>query len=235
MKDSIRFVLGSLRGKVDEISLVTHKRHWNLLLTIEVYGVEFFGVVVLLSFSGPRFQRFFQNGNGGLGLHYLLDIRELHDGKSRITHEIVKWSQLFLHCKRFESTVSDLASDNRHSQQILFNKAVLDQMKFPFPMFLTTWHMIFATILTQIMSRTTNMLPGVKEVWSQTLKTFDLKLKTVGITFPSWTPCKRQKKVDGKALRTQILPVALTFAISLVLSNKAYIYLSVSYIQVFPP
>lgn len=49
--------------------------------------------------------------------------------------------------------------------QILFNKAVLDQMKFPYPMFLTTWHMIFATILTQIMSTATNMLPGVKEVY----------------------------------------------------------------------
>lgn len=47
---------------------------------------------------------------------------------------------------------------------IMFNKAVLDQMKFPFPMFLTTWHMTLATILTQIMSRTTNMLPAVHEV-----------------------------------------------------------------------
>ena len=47
---------------------------------------------------------------------------------------------------------------------ILFNKAVLDQMKFPFPMFLTTWHMLLATVLTQIMAKTTNMLPGVSEV-----------------------------------------------------------------------
>ena len=46
----------------------------------------------------------------------------------------------------------------------MFNKAVLDQMKFPYPMFLTTYHMIFATILTQFMSRFTSMLPGVKEV-----------------------------------------------------------------------
>ena len=46
----------------------------------------------------------------------------------------------------------------------MFNKAVLDQMKFPFPMFLTTWHMTLATILTQIMARTTNMLPAVHEV-----------------------------------------------------------------------
>jgi len=85
---------------------------------------------------------------------------------------------------------------------ILFNKAVLDQMKFPFPMFLTTWHMVFATIMTQILSKTTNMLPGVRE-----------------------------KKVDFKVLRTQILPVSICFAVSLVLSNKSYIYLSVSYIQ----
>jgi hypothetical protein len=33
-------------------------------------------------------------------------------------------------------------------------------------------------------------------------------------------------------MQKQILPVSLFFAISLVLSNKAYIYLSVSYIQV---
>lgn len=85
---------------------------------------------------------------------------------------------------------------------ILFNKAVLDQMKFPYPMFLTTYHMIFATFLTQFMSRFTSMLPGVKE-----------------------------NKVDRNVLFTQILPVSLFFAVSLVLSNKSYIYLSVSYIQ----
>ena len=85
---------------------------------------------------------------------------------------------------------------------ILFNKAVLDQMEFPFPMVLTTWHMFFATVMTQIMARTSNWLPGVKE-----------------------------KKVDFEVLRNQILPVALCYCVSLILSNKAYIYLSVSYIQ----
>ena len=44
-------------------------------------------------------------------------------------------------------------------------------------------------------------------------------------------PGVREKKVDSKALQTQIFPVALCFAFSLVLSNKSYIYLSVSYIQ----
>ena len=69
-------------------------------------------------------------------------------------------------------------------------------------MFLTTWHMFLATILTQLMSRFTNMLPGVKE-----------------------------KKVDSVVWRNQIFPVSVFFAVSLVLSNKAYIYLAVSYIQ----
>jgi len=62
--------------------------------------------------------------------------------------------------------------------------------------------MLFATILTQFMARTTNWLPGVKE-----------------------------GKVDIEIIKKQIMPVALLFALSLVLSNKAYIYLSVSYIQ----
>lgn len=85
---------------------------------------------------------------------------------------------------------------------ILFNKAVLDQLEFPFPMCLTTWHMFVATILTQIMSKYTELLPGVKE-----------------------------KKVDMNVIKTQLVPVSLCFAVSLVLSNKAYIYLSVSFIQ----
>jgi hypothetical protein len=63
--------------------------------------------------------------------------------------------------------------------------------------------MFFATVMTQVMSRTTNMLPGVKE-----------------------------GKVDTTVMWKQILPVTMFFATSLVLSNKSYIYLSVSYIQV---
>lgn len=85
---------------------------------------------------------------------------------------------------------------------ILFNKFVLDRLKFPFPMFLCTWHMVLATVMTRVMSKTTNMLPGVAE-----------------------------KKVDTNAMHKKIFPVASFFAVSLILSNKAYIYLSVSYIQ----
>jgi hypothetical protein len=48
--------------------------------------------------------------------------------------------------------------------QIIFNKAVLSAFDFPFPMFLTTWHMIVSMVLTQFLSRTTDLLPGVREV-----------------------------------------------------------------------
>lgn len=41
----------------------------------------------------------------------------------------------------------------------------------------------------------------------------------------------QQNKVSNTTLKEQILPVAIFFAVSLVFSNKAYIYLSVSYIQ----
>jgi drug/metabolite transporter (DMT)-like permease len=52
------------------------------------------------------------------------------------------------------------------------------------------------------MAKTTNMLPAVKE-----------------------------NRVDWAAFQKSILPVSIFYAFSLVLSNKSYIYLSVSYIQ----
>jgi drug/metabolite transporter (DMT)-like permease len=75
-------------------------------------------------------------------------------------------------------------------------------MNFAFPMFLTCWHMTLATILTQIMSRTTSMLPAVQD-----------------------------NRVKWDDFKKRVIPIAVLFSISLIFSNKAYIYLSVSYIQ----
>ena len=69
-------------------------------------------------------------------------------------------------------------------------------------MFLTTYHMLLSTLLTQLMAKFTDWLPGVQA-----------------------------KKVDRAIMKSKILPVAIFFAISLVFANKAYIYLSVSFIQ----
>jgi hypothetical protein len=51
----------------------------------------------------------------------------------------------------------------------MFNKAVLSSFDFPFPMFLTTWHMVVSMVLTQFLSKTTDLLPGVREVINMTL------------------------------------------------------------------
>lgn len=85
---------------------------------------------------------------------------------------------------------------------VLFNKFLMAEMQFPFPMFLTCWHMFLNMVLTQVLARTTSMLPAVAD-----------------------------KRVDLDTVKKLIVPVALLFSVSLVLSNLTYIYLSVSYIQ----
>lgn len=68
--------------------------------------------------------------------------------------------------------------------------------------FLTGWHCVLATVLTQILSRTTDLLPGVAKgvvTWSHFLY--------------------------------RIVPMSVLFVISLVLGNMAYSYISLAYIQ----
>jgi hypothetical protein len=79
----------------------------------------------------------------------------------------------------------------------------LCQLCSDFPIFLTTWHLIFATICTQILARTTNLLDGVKTV-----------------------------KMDGKTYLRAIVPIGIFFCFALICSNQAYFYLSVAFIQI---
>lgn len=78
----------------------------------------------------------------------------------------------------------------------------LCQLCSAFPIFLTTWHLIFATISTQILARTTNLLDGVKTV-----------------------------QMDGKTYLRAIVPIGVFFCFALIFSNQAYFYLSVAFIQ----
>lgn len=84
----------------------------------------------------------------------------------------------------------------------MFNKVLLTTWGFRFPCLLTTWHCVLATVLTQIMARTTNLLPGVEK-------------STITI----------------KIFLTKILPMAVFFAYGLVAGNMAYTYISLAYIQ----
>ncbi|KAJ3077353.1 hypothetical protein HDU98_000003 [Podochytrium sp. JEL0797] len=85
---------------------------------------------------------------------------------------------------------------------ILFNKYILHTLDFPHPIFLTTCHLIFATIATRILRRTTSLLKG---------------LETCEIT--------------PQVFRKAILPIGLFFSMSLIFSNQAYLTLSVPFIQ----
>ncbi|KAM9885114.1 triose-phosphate transporter [Verticillium dahliae] len=89
---------------------------------------------------------------------------------------------------------------------ILFNKWLLDMAgfsKFPrLSVILTCWHLIFATVATQILARTTTLLDN-----------------------------RHQVKMTGRTYLRAVVPIGLLYSGSLVCSNLVYMYLSVAFIQ----
>lgn len=88
------------------------------------------------------------------------------------------------------------------SSVIIYNNYLYNTLEFKYPVFLVTWHLGFAAIGTRVLRRTTHLLDGAKDVHM----TRDMFIRS-------------------------ILPIGLLFSGSLILSNTAYLYLSVSYIQ----
>lgn len=88
------------------------------------------------------------------------------------------------------------------STVIIYNNYLYNTLNFKFPVFLVTWHLTFAAIGTRILQRTTNLLDGAKDV-----------------------------HMSREMFLRSILPIGLLFSGSLILSNSAYLYLSVAYIQ----
>jgi drug/metabolite transporter (DMT)-like permease len=88
------------------------------------------------------------------------------------------------------------------SSVIVFNKWILSTKKFEYPIFLTTWHMLFATFMTQILARFTTVLDSRKKV-----------------------------PMTGRVYLRAIVPIGLFFTLSLICGNQAYLYLSVAFIQ----
>ncbi|TAQ86231.1 hypothetical protein B7494_g5443 [Chlorociboria aeruginascens] len=88
------------------------------------------------------------------------------------------------------------------SSVILFNKWILSTKDFHYPILLTSWHLGFATLMTQILARTTKLLDGRKTV-----------------------------KMTGRVYVRAIVPIGLFFSLSLICGNLTYLYLSVSFIQ----
>lgn len=86
---------------------------------------------------------------------------------------------------------------------ILYNRKILttEEWNFPYPIFLATFHMLFATILTRLLrfggsSLLTHVKPISWDIWSKT-----------------------------------ILPIGILFSASLTLSNTAYLHLSIPFVQ----
>ncbi|POW02966.1 hypothetical protein PSTT_11426 [Puccinia striiformis] len=89
------------------------------------------------------------------------------------------------------------------SSVIIYNKYILSDLKFGYPITLTTWHLSFATIGTRILAKTTHLLDG---------------LNSITMSWDRWT--------------RSILPIGALFSASLIFSNMAYLTLSVSFIQI---
>lgn len=88
------------------------------------------------------------------------------------------------------------------STVIIYNNYLYNTLEFKYPVFLVTWHLSFAALGTRVLQRTTRLLDGANDV----RMTKDMFIQS-------------------------ILPIGLLFSGSLILSNTAYLYLSVSYIQ----
>ncbi|KAK0705268.1 triose-phosphate transporter family-domain-containing protein [Lasiosphaeris hirsuta] len=88
------------------------------------------------------------------------------------------------------------------SSVILFNKWILSTLEFRYPVILTTYHLTFATIMTQILARYTGLLDGRKTV-----------------------------KMTGRVYLRAIVPIGFFFSLSLICGNLTYLYLSVAFIQ----
>ncbi|KAG6811028.1 hypothetical protein H0H92_009298 [Tricholoma furcatifolium] len=88
------------------------------------------------------------------------------------------------------------------SSVIIYNNYLYNSLDFRYPVFTVTWHLAFAAAGTRILQRTTHLLDAAKDV-----------------------------NMDQHLFLTRIVPIGILFSGSLVLSNTAYLYLSVSYIQ----
>ncbi|KAF4236401.1 hypothetical protein CNMCM6457_002383 [Aspergillus fumigatiaffinis] len=85
---------------------------------------------------------------------------------------------------------------------ILLNKWIINSTAFHYPILLTCWHLVFATIVTQVLARTTRLLDG-----------------------------RRNIPMDARMYCRSILPIGLLYCGTLVCSNMVYLYLNISFIQ----
>ncbi|GEM09880.1 triose phosphate/3-phosphoglycerate/phosphate translocator [Rhodotorula toruloides] len=126
---------------------------------------------------------------------------------------------------------------------ILMNRDILVEKHFDHPVTLTTLHLIFQTCATRLLHRFTTLISGPPPAEEYV---------AVPLTDPSHPPLedgteepaalgrlaqierwkRKSVEMDWDTWRRQILPIALLFSLSLVLSNAAYLYCSVAFIHI---
>ncbi|KAI9149357.1 putative sugar phosphate/phosphate translocator [Paramyrothecium foliicola] len=103
-------------------------------------------------------------------------------------------------------TLDDIVRDSHPTQSPLQVPLVRSSRsltwKHRLAIILTTWHLLFATIATQILARTTSLLDS-----------------------------RRSLSLNGRMYLRTILPIGICYSGSLVCSNVVYLYLSVAFIQ----
>ncbi|KAI2621701.1 TPT-domain-containing protein [Hypoxylon sp. NC1633] len=85
---------------------------------------------------------------------------------------------------------------------ILFNKWLIDNAGFRYPVTLTWWHMTFATLATQVLARTASILDGRHKI-----------------------------KMTPQLYLRAVVPIGLLYSGSMVSSTLVYLYMSVPFIQ----
>ncbi|GAA5872212.1 hypothetical protein JCM3774_002297 [Rhodotorula dairenensis] len=137
------------------------------------------------------------------------------------------------------------------STVILNNRHILIDKGFNFPITLTTIHLLFQTIATRVLHRYTRLISGPKPERAEyapvaaddndddvEMEDIDRKAGRIG-NGPSYGPphtndeWKRHSvEMDRHTWAKRILPIAVLFSLSLVLSNWAYLYCSVAFIHI---
>ncbi|GAA5822252.1 hypothetical protein JCM5353_001545 [Sporobolomyces roseus] len=130
---------------------------------------------------------------------------------------------------------------------IFMNREILVGRKFAYPITLTSIHLAFQTIATRLLHRYTDLISGpLPTTFQSSSDYFSVPLKEYDASSVHEEVMKspntdREDKQRWKRLSVamewnvwvrEILPIAILFSLSLVLSNWAYLYCSIAFIHI---
>ncbi|GAA5893570.1 hypothetical protein JCM8208_000831 [Rhodotorula glutinis] len=118
---------------------------------------------------------------------------------------------------------------------ILQNRTILVERGFNHPITLTSLHLLFQTVATRALHRSTTLISGPvphDEYAAVPLTEQGAEADQSGNEADVARWKDKSVDMDWGTWRRQILPIAVLFSLSLVLSNVAYLYCSVAFIHI---